>query len=48
MMVLHKRYVESVAETIAKNLNDFKIICTKSNSTNWHWKKIKKLIEKVQ
>ena len=42
-----KRYVESVAKTIAKNLNDFKIICTKSTVPVGTGKKIKTLIEKL-
>ena len=40
------RYVESVAKTIAENLNDFKIICTKSTVPIGTGKKIKTLIEK--
>ena len=40
------RYVESVAKTIAENLNDFKIICTKSTVPIGTGKKIKKLIKK--
>ena len=41
------RYVESVAKTIAENLNDFKIICTKSTVPIGTGKKIKVLIEKL-
>ena len=41
------RYVESVAKTIAENLNDFKIICTKSTVPIGTGKKIKLLIEKL-
>ena len=41
------RYVESVAKTIAKNLNDFKIICTKSTVPIGSGKKIKTLIAKL-
>tara|TARA_Y100000816_G_scaffold50844_1_gene32429 strand:+ start:1232 stop:2539 length:1308 start_codon:yes stop_codon:yes gene_type:complete len=39
-------FVESVAETIADNLNNYKIICTKSTVPIGTGKKIKKLIEK--
>ena len=41
------QYVESVAKTIAENLNDFKIICTKSTVPIGTGKKIKKIIEKI-
>ena len=41
------RYVESVAKTIAENLNDYKIICTKSTVPIGTGKKIKVLIEKL-
>ena len=41
------RYVESVAKTISENLNDFKIICTKSTVPIGTGKKIKVLIEKL-
>ena len=41
------RYVESVATTIVENLNDFKIICTKSTVPIGTGKKIKVLIEKL-
>ena len=41
------RYVESVAKTIAENLNDFKIICTKSTVPIGTGKKIKTLIENL-
>ena len=41
------QYVESVAKTIAENLNDFKIICTKSTVPIGTGKKIKVLIEKL-
>ena len=40
-------FVESVAETIANNLNNYKIICTKSTVPIGTGKKIKKLIEKL-
>jgi len=40
------RYVESVAKTIAENLNDFKIICTKSTVPVGTGNKIKKIIKK--
>ena len=38
-------FVESVAETIANNLNNYKIICTKSTVPIGTGKKIKRLIE---
>ena len=41
------QYVESVAKTIAENLNDFKIICTKSTVPIGTGKKIKKIIKKI-
>ncbi len=40
------QYVESVAKTIAENLNDFKIICTKSTVPVGTGNKIKKIIKK--
>ena len=40
-------FVKSVAETIAKNLNSYKIICTKSTVPIGTGKKIKKIIEKL-
>ena len=41
------QHVESVAKTIAENLNDFKIICTKSTVPIGTGKKIKKIIKKI-
>ena len=40
-------FIESVAKVIAKNLNSYKIICTKSTVPIGTGKKIKKLIEEV-